>query len=506
MLAYLACQPAMRAERAALADLLWSDRSEEQSRASLRQELSNLRKVLPEDVVLADRQAVWLLPGAVSVDDTGPGEFLQGYDLRSEGFEDWLRSERSGRVDGPRSAAGARETRPSVAVLAFDDFGGGSDVFADGIVEEITGVLSRMGEVDVIARQSSFALRGSGLPVPEIAARLGCGYVVEGSVRRAGERVRVSVQLARGSDGHTLWADRFDDRIDDLFELQDRIAEQVAGRISPNLRAAEIRRAGSLPPADRTAYELVLTAYPHFWALKADDNRRAGELLDEAIARDPEAVQARALRAWVHAQQTTYMWSADPARDRARALALAAEAAERAEDNVPTLVAAAGAYSQAGDDQALARTLIRRVLDLDRNNAWAWIRQGWLHQYVGEVDDALAAFDRAERLSPLDPFLHQITFGRAATVYRWTDDPSEGLAMIEEGLRRHPGVLWPLRMVAVAHVRLGNLPAARAAAARLMEALPHLTIRYLRASLPPIAVHFDDGYYRSLALAGIPEG
>ena len=246
MLVCLALQPGMRAERGYLAELLWSDRSEEQSRASLRQELSVLKRAVPEAILAADRQAVWLDAGAVQVDEGGAGDLLEGFDLASEGFEDWLRQARAGRAaDAPaETSAAARGERPTLAVLPFEEFGAAArDMFADGVVDEITSALSRCKEFRVIARQSAFALGDPGLSVPEAAARLKADYIVEGSVRRAGERLRISVQLVRGHDGHTLWTARFDDRLDDLFDLLDRIAAQVAGQILPNLRAAEIARA-----------------------------------------------------------------------------------------------------------------------------------------------------------------------------------------------------------------------------------------------------------------------
>mgnify|MGYP001971934523 CR=1 FL=1 len=508
LLAFLARQPDMRAERGLLADLLWSDRAEAQARASLRQELTTLRQRLPEGAVQADRQAVWLDPGLIRVME-GPGTFLQGFDLPSEGFEDWLRAERSAHEDLPPAPADAkppRASRPALAALPFTEIGvPPEDMFADGVVEEITGALGRVREFDVVARQSAFALGPGPVDARMAAETLGATYLVEGSIRRAADRVRISVQLVAGTNGRTLWSARFDDRLDDLFDLQDRIAAQVAGQLAPNLRLAEIDRAGARPPADRTAYDLMLTALPHFWTLRPEDNLRAIDLLGTAVDREPEFAYALALKGWAHAQQAVYMWARDPAAERATAFALADRAAELVGDHAPTLTAIGGVYGQAGDDRKLAETYITRALDLDPSNAWALIRKGWMHQYTGEVDAALETFDRGERLSPLDPFLHQIVFGRAATHYRWSEDPTEGLHMIEDGLLRFPGVHWPLRMVAVANVRLGRMDAARTAAARLMAHLPHLTIRYLKAGLPPIATHFNDDYFSALHAAGIPE-
>jgi TolB-like protein/Tfp pilus assembly protein PilF len=514
LLAVLSQQPGLTAERGRLADLLWSDRGEDQARASLRQELSGLRRRLPPGLLEADRQSVRLSADRVRVDMSGPGDILEGFDLASEGFEDWLRDLRQQAPADPAqprmeaAASEPRHDRPSLAVLPFVEFGASSqDMFADGIVEEITGALGRMQQFDVIARQSAFALQGAQLDLREVAQRLGADYIVEGAVQRAGERVRISVTLSRGSDAHTVWTARLDDRIDDLFDLQDRVAAQVAGQVSPNVRMVEIERARSRPPNDRTAYDLLLLAYPKFWTLREQDNAEALRIVSRAVDRDPEFAHALALKAWILAQQVTYMWSRDPAAERQEALDLAERASRRAGHHVPTLVAIAATYAQAGVDHGLARHHLTTALKLDPNNAWAWLRQGWLHQYVGEVSEAMDCFDTAERLSPLDPFLHQIHFGRAAALYRWTEDADHGLRMIEEGLLRFPGVIWPLRMLAVGYMRQGRTEKAQDAAARLLERLPHLTIAYLRAALPPIATNLAgrEDYFDMLARAGIPE-
>jgi TolB-like protein len=278
---------------------------------------------------------------------------------------------------------------PTIAVLAFEDLSAEApDMLATGIVEEITGALSRVHEFRVIARQSAFALRGLALDVPETARRLGADYLVEGTVRRAGDRVRLSVQLVGGADGHTLWSNRFDDRIDDLFDLQDRIAALVAGQVAPNLRSAEIARAGRRPPADRTSYDLTLMAFPHFWAHGQEENAAAIRLLAAAVERDPGNVFATAMLAWAHAQQSSYMWSADPEADRATALELADRAAARVTDHAPTLTAVGAAISVASADIERANAFIDRAIDLDPNNAWAWMRRGWACAFEGAHEAA----------------------------------------------------------------------------------------------------------------------
>lgn len=511
LLAWLACQPGMRGERAAVADLLWSDRSEEQARASLRQELSVLRRRLPEGALLADRQALWLDPGRVAVTRDGAGAFLQGFDLASEGFEDWLRGERqrepepAARRPAPDPAAEAARSRASLAVMPFEEFGAAeADMFASGVVEEITNALSRVHEFDTIARQSAFALTGASLGVPEIAGRLGADYLVEGSVRRSGDRVRISVQLVRGADGHTLWAERFDDRMDDLFDLQDRIAAQVAGQVAPNLRSAEIARVATKPPTDRSAYDLVLTALPHFWAHRRAANARAVALLDEALVRDPEYGPALAYKAWAVAQQPSYMWSTDPAADRATALEIAAEAEKRTTDHAPSLVAISAAVSLVSTQTDRARSAVERALAIDPNNAWGWMRMGWVCNYEARFTDAHASFDRAEALSPLDPFRFNMTIGRAAA-YANSGDLEQGVTLIRKGLLQAPGIEWANRLLVSWLTQLGRMDEARVAMEDFMRAYPGLTLEFLIKSVPPTLVEQNWQHYSALLEIGLPE-
>lgn len=484
LLVYLACQDGMRAERSGIADLLWSDRDEAQARASLRQELSVLRRVLGA-VVEADRQGIWLIPGAVSVRRDGSGDFLAGFDLPSEAFEDWLREERQ-RVARPAASARAapESLRPTLSIMPFEELGAAeSDMFADSVVEEITSAISRNRSLDVIARQSSFALRGMNLTAPDAAERLGANYLLEGSVRRAGERVRISVQLVRGSDGHVLWTERFNDRIDDLFDLQDRIAAQVAGQVFPSLRAAEIAQARTRPSADRTAYELVLSALPHFWAHQAEENRRAIELLSRALEHSPNYAPAMAYKAWCHSQQCCYLWTHDGAADRQAARDLVARATPLAQDDPASLVALSAASSLALDDFELSQAYVTRALTLDPNNAWGWMRRAWTAIYRGEIDAALTAVDRFEHLSPLDPFHFNGLFARAGAL-RAAKRFDEAIPLIEQGLREGTGVTWAYRMLFGTHWLAGNREAAMEAAEKWRCAHPQLTWKDVQSLLP----------------------
>lgn len=599
ILAALACAPGHRMPRPALAALIWGERGEDQARASLRQELSALRRRLPPGALGSDRAEAWLVAADCETGDE-QGDILGGLDIASPLFEDWLRDTRAGLLRGwtetwlaaagtaleaqrpddcaalaqavldldplnedamqlvlraaarsgrssaalrdfdrfqaslrrdlavepstetvalalalraPAAAAApvlrtppAQADRPRLAVMPFAELGGGQgDMFADGIVEEITGALSRVRDFHVIARQSAFALGSGPIDVASAAARLGAEYLVEGTVQRAGDRVRISVQLVAGGDGRSLWSARFDDRIDDLFALQDRIAAQVAGQLSPGLRHAEIARAANLPEAHRSAYSLTLAALPHFWAHRREDNRRAIAMLEHVVALSPDYAPALAYLAWALAQQTSYIWSDDSDRDRARAMDLAGRALELTSDHSPTLVAISAAYAMCSADQTTALSCAERALAIDPNSAWGWMRLGWCCIYQARFDTAAEHFAHAETLSPLDPFRFNMILGRAVGSSRSRNDPEFAIRLVREAMALAPGMTWANRMLAVELLRAGRQEEAEAALRRLVAETPGLTLARLRKSMPPAGHLRDPLSYEMLLRAGLPE-
>ena len=505
LLAFLSLEPRQRATRVAAMTLLWGDRGDEQARASLRQELSALRRTLPEGVLLADRAEVWLEKAALV---EPPNEnLLSGFDLRSEAFEDWLRLARAAVRNHPPAPASPNDNRgrPVIAVLPFPELGvAESDMFADGVVEEITGALSRVGDFDVIARQSAFAMNETGDAIPDVARRLGADYLVEGSVRRSGDRIRISVQLVRGHDAHTLWSERFDDRLDDLFDLQDRIAANVAGHLSPNVRLAEIDRARTSSPSSRTAYELVLSAMPHFWSHTRAGNARALDLLDTALRIEPNNGTAMAYKAWALAQQPSYLWSKNPAADRQNAARLAKSAVRHAANHAPSLVAIGAAISLVSTELDLSNNHVDRALSIDPCCAWGWLRRGWNRNYSGATEEARRCFDRAEELSPLDPFRFNIEFGRGGS--RLNEKRyEEALDHFKRGMTMAPEVQWAYRVIAVLNLHLGRKDEATEALTRLKDAYPGLTIRMVAQSIPPTIIENQPEYYDALRSVGLPD-
>jgi tetratricopeptide (TPR) repeat protein len=371
-------------------------------------------------------------------------------------------------------------------------------------VEEITGALARMRDFFVIARQSANALKSTARDVREIGQTLGVRYVLEGAVRRSGDRVRITVRLIEAESGTHLWSDRFDGEVADVFDFQYEIAARVAGALHPSLRAAEIERARRKRPENIAAYDRVMRAYPHLWAHTKDDNAKAITLLEEAIAENPEYGLAAALLAWCHAQQRTYVWSSDPEEDRQLAVQFADRAARLTDDDATALAAIGAAYSLASRDFALAERYVQRSLAIDPNNAWGWMRAGWVSQYQGEWERGMERFARARMISPFDPLDFNVSFGFGACEIG-RGHFLEAVAHIEAGLRAKPGLVWPNRLLAIAAALGGKPEKAHRAVARLLEAQPDLTVEKVRAALPSGALAAKSDYWEGLRLAGLPE-
>ncbi len=392
---------------------------------------------------------------------------------------------------------------PTLAVLPFDYRPDNrDDMLAEGVVEEVTAALGRVGSFRVIARQSAFVFRDAEPEIPVVARRLSAEYLLEGSVRRLDDRIRITVDLV-SAYGVSLWTARFDDRLDDLFDLQERIAMQVAGQLPVKLRSAEIERVRR--PEERrqsTQYDLVLRAMPHFWAHREEANARAVELLSEAIDLDPEYVPALSHLAWALAQKPRYMWSDNPKQDRERSLVYARRAAERVGEDPQSLVAISAAYSMGLADRAPALSFAKRALAIDPNNAWGHMRVGWALIYDGKPSEALASFDRARMLSPLDPFLFNMNIGTALAHSR-LGRLDLAIPILKETLASFPGVAWAHRLLATLQARAGDKEGAQKALTNLVAAYPGLTLQHLTDSLPPSIVEFDEEYIDGLRAAGL---
>jgi len=410
-------------------------------------------------------------------------------------------------AEGQRSLPpGAVHTIPSVVVMPFDDLGApDEDFFADGVVEEITSALSRIRDIFVIARQSAYTYKGRFVDVREVGRDLGVRYAVEGTIRRGGERVRITVQLVETETGTQLWSERYEDNMIDIFDLQDRIASHVAGAINPSIRASEIELSKRARPENLQAYDFVLRAFPRFWAHRKEDNQIALELFDEALKRDPEYGVALAFKAWCHAQQACYLWSDDPAEDRIRAIATAEQAVLRAGDNATALTAIGATYSLTTTDYELSESFINRSLAIDPNNAWGWMRAGWLSViFRRNPDKAMDCFEKALALSPLDPFRFNVLFGMS-TVHKLRGDLQGAIRLTREGLRAGAGVTWAYRMLSSYYAQIGDEKNMAAATAQLLRHYPDLTIEKMKKGIPPGITVNQPEYFEGLRKAGIPD-
>jgi adenylate cyclase len=343
------------------------------------------------------------------------------------------------------------------------------EYFAEGMVEEITSALSRIRWLFVIARNSAFTYKGRAVDVRQVGRELGVRYVLEGSVRRAGQQVRIGCQLIEAETGHNVWTERFEGELANVFALQDRVVEAVAGALEPNLRLAEIERARRRPTENLNAYELYLRALPHHYAYTRADSEKAIALLEQAIALDPSYSAAKAFAAFTLQKSNIQGWALPG--DRARAIAWAREALADAHDDPATLRCAGQAIATWEHDRETALMALERALAINPNSAQVAGSAAWLMNYVGRSERAITLFERAIRLSPLDPELTNFHSG-LGFAYLMAGRYEEALA---SGLRAIPLMAQRVtghRAVVAALYGLGRIEEARAAAQRYQAATP----------------------------------
>jgi TolB-like protein/class 3 adenylate cyclase len=283
-------------------------------------------------------------------------------------------------ADCPASPPLALPHKPSIAVLPFQNMSGDpeQEYFADGMVEEIITALSRIRWLFVIARNSSFTYKGHAVDVKQVGRELGVRYVLEGSVRKAGGRVRITAQLIDADSGAHLWADRFDGSIDDVFDLQDQVAIDVAGVIEPTLQAAEMARSIERPTADLTAYDLYLRAVALSFSWDKSATTRALELLEQAIERDPHYGSAIVQAATRHFELHLNGWTDDPETSRLKGVELSRQALQVAGDDPNVLSNAAYILGYFGEEIGVVIALLDRALSLNPSSARGYQWSGWL--------------------------------------------------------------------------------------------------------------------------------
>jgi adenylate cyclase len=373
--------------------------------------------------------------------------------------------------------------KPSIVVLPFDNMSAeaGQDYLADGIVEAITAALSCIRSFFVIARSSAFTYKGRSTNARDVGKELGVAYLLEGSVQKAGTRVRIIVQLIETEGGAHVWSSRFDGAIDDFFDLEDRITEQVAGALQPSIRIAEIARSRRKRPQDLGSYDYTMRSMPHVWALEKDESAKALELLEKALAIDPQYPLALSLAGWCHAQRSVYNWADSIAESRALARSLAERAAEMSGDD-SIILAVLGTVHTFLRNHGTARVLLERAVTLDPNAAWAWGRLGWLENYADQPQKAIENFERALRLSPIDP-MNFNNYAGIASAHEVAQESEKALPFYRRALQERPNATWIYRNFSGCLLAAGQIDEAKQAFAVLLRNYPDLTVSKFKSAM-----------------------
>jgi TolB-like protein len=415
-------------------------------------------------------------------------------------------------VDVPTSRTSASvlplPDKPSIAVLPFTNMSGDpeQDYFADGMVEEIITALSHFRQLFVIARNSSFTYKGRAVDVKQIGRELGVRYVLEGSVRKATNRVRITGQLVDTATGAHLWADRFDGGLGDIFDLQDQVTESVVGAIAPAVEKAEIERAKRKPTESLDAYALYLRGLVRFYQFA---NRQANEealrLFNSAIELDPDFASAYGRAADCYVQAKMNGWISVTPNEIAEVKRLAQRAVELGKDDASALAAGGYALVYVVRDLEVGAALIDRALVLNSNLAEAWLYGGWVKNFLGEPEPAIERFARAMRLSPLEPRVMGMRAGTAFAHFllgRY-DQAASWVAM---ALQDNPDYQPGLRIAAASNAMAGRPEQAHKAMARLRQLNPALRVSNLKDVLSPYRRAEDlSRYEEGLRQAGLPE-
>ena len=398
--------------------------------------------------------------------------------------------------------------KPSIAVLPFTNMSGDpeQDYFADGMVEDIITALSHFKALFVIARNSSFTYKGRAVDVKQVGRELGVRYVLEGSVRKAANRVRITGQLVDTATGAHLWAERFDGGLGDIFDLQDQVTESVVGAIAPAVEKAEIERAKRKPTESLDAYTLYLRGLARQYQFASRQaNGEALRLFNSAIELDPDFASAYGRAAVCYANAKGSGWISDTANEIAEVTRLAQRAVELGKDDAFALSGSGWALAYVVRDLGVGAALIDRALVLNSNLAEAWRCGGWVKNWLGEPVAALERFARAMRLSPLDPWVTRMQVGTAHAHF-FLGGYGEAASWAAMALQGNPDLQAVLRIDAASNAMAGRPEQAHKAVARLRQLNPALRVSNLKDVLGPYR-HADDlsRYEEGLRQAGLPE-
>jgi TolB-like protein len=396
--------------------------------------------------------------------------------------------------------------KPSIAVLPFRNLSGDpeQEYFADGVVEDIIAALSRIRWLFVIARNSSFTYKGRAVDIKQVGRELGVRYVLEGSLRRAGDRVRITGQLIDATTATYIWAERFEGTLEDVFELQDQVATSVVGAIAPQLERAEIERAKQTPTTNLSAYDCYLRGIAR---LKEGSRSAIDEALPQfrkAIELDPDFASAYGMAAWCFFWRKVNGWMTDHSKEIPEGIRLARQAVELGKNDAVALTRGGHALAHLAGDIDGGIALLDRALVLDPNLVSAWFLGGFLRALSGDYNRAIEQFSWAMRLSPLDREMYRMQAGMAlANLFAGRFDEASSWA--GKAFRDSPSFLAVVGIIAASHALAGRLQEAQRALHTLRQLDPTLRVSSVRDWLdirnPESLALFENGLRR----AGLPE-
>jgi TolB-like protein len=396
--------------------------------------------------------------------------------------------------------------RPSIAVLPFQNMSGDSaqEYFADGVVEEIITALSRFSSLFVIARNSSFTYKGQAVDVKRVGRELGVRYVLEGSIRKSLDRVRITGQLIDATNGAHLWADRFDGALSDILDLQDHLTANVVNAISPKLEQAEIVRAKRKPTASLDAYDYFLRGMEAFYQDTRESIDEALRFYSRAVELDPEFAAAYGWAGFCYVFRKTRGWMTDRVREIAEAKRLAWKSIQLGKEDAAPLSRGGHTLAYVVGDVSAGIIFVDRARTLNPNLAAAWLSSGWLRVWIGEPDIAIEHFNRFKRMSPLDPLMPDAMSGCAFAHFH-AGRYEEAALVAERVLQESPSLHTALRASVASNLLAGRVQEAHEALARLRQIDPELRVSNLGNLTWRRRPEDMAQYVEAMRKAGLPE-